>query len=157
MCVYYMHGQCPWRPEKDIRSPRAGLTESCYKLPCGCWKPNLGPLEGASIPNCRAISPIPKANVFKWTQHSPLFNNVKKNLQCPEKQTKNTIVQSLTIMRNIHACLQWKCSLIFILQKEKKKSASAWRVNAWVSEHSHRSRGRGNGIGNLQRRNQERI
>lgn len=39
MCVQYLQ-----RPGKDIRSPVAGVTEGC-ELQCGCWEPNLGPLE----------------------------------------------------------------------------------------------------------------
>lgn len=39
------HGmQCPWRPEEYIQSPTTGIIES-YELPCGCWEPNLVPLQ----------------------------------------------------------------------------------------------------------------
>jgi hypothetical protein len=33
---------------EDVGSPTTGATEE-YKLPCGCWDLNPGPLEGQSV------------------------------------------------------------------------------------------------------------
>ena len=38
----------PSVPEKDIRSPETGVTESC-ELPCGCWESNPGPLKEQAV------------------------------------------------------------------------------------------------------------
>ena len=38
-----VHVWCPQRPDNELRSPRAGVTDSCEPL-CGCWELNLGPL-----------------------------------------------------------------------------------------------------------------
>lgn len=40
----YKCTQYSQRPEVGIRSPGTGITED-YELPCGCWNPNLDPLQ----------------------------------------------------------------------------------------------------------------
>jgi hypothetical protein len=41
------HAWCPQRPEESIEFPEAGVT--FCELPCGCWEPNLGPLEEQKV------------------------------------------------------------------------------------------------------------
>lgn len=36
MYLYHVPAWCLWRPEKGIRSPRTGVTDSCESL-YGCW------------------------------------------------------------------------------------------------------------------------
>lgn len=43
VCMQVFHAWCLSRPEEVIRSPEAGLTESCER--CVCWELNTGPLE----------------------------------------------------------------------------------------------------------------
>jgi hypothetical protein len=44
MCLYPVHGWCPWRPEEGIGSPRTGVPDGNDPL-CGYWELNPGPLE----------------------------------------------------------------------------------------------------------------
>ena len=36
------------RLEEGVRSPATGVGGG-YELPCGCWEPNVGPLEEQSV------------------------------------------------------------------------------------------------------------
>ena len=42
--VHHMHAWCPQKSDKSIKSPETEVIDGC-KLPCECWKPNLGPLQ----------------------------------------------------------------------------------------------------------------
>lgn len=44
MCLNTQFEKCSWRPEKDIRSPRTGITDA-FQLPCGCQEQSQDPLE----------------------------------------------------------------------------------------------------------------
>lgn len=60
MCyVYHGCAWCQWRPEKIVRFIRTGVTHN-FKLPCGYWELNLGPLGAASAFNCLDVFPTLK-------------------------------------------------------------------------------------------------
>lgn len=45
MCVYNVHKSVPTEPRVSVRSLRTEL-QMVIKLPCGCWEPNPGSLQG---------------------------------------------------------------------------------------------------------------
>ena len=47
-----------WEVEEGTRSLRSRVIVGCGP-PCGCWEPNLGPLQEQSVPNYQAFSPAP--------------------------------------------------------------------------------------------------
>ena len=44
LCLDTMCAWCAWRPEEGAGSFGTGVTDD-GEPPCGCWMPNLGPLE----------------------------------------------------------------------------------------------------------------
>lgn len=43
--LYTCECRCPWRLEKDTRSLRAEVTDSCWATQHQCWETNPGPLQ----------------------------------------------------------------------------------------------------------------
>lgn len=45
-CLHDVYAPCAYLgpSEEGIGFPGAGVMDSC-ELPCGCWKPNLNPLQ----------------------------------------------------------------------------------------------------------------
>lgn len=48
VCLCTICMQCPWTSEDGVRSPGTGFTGGC-ELSCGCWDPNLGPLQEQQV------------------------------------------------------------------------------------------------------------
>lgn len=49
-CLHDVYAPCAYLgpSEEGIGFPGAGVMDSC-ELPCGCWKPNLNPLQEPQV------------------------------------------------------------------------------------------------------------
>lgn len=76
MCVYSVHKSVPTEPRVSVRSLRTEL-QMVIKLPCGCWEPNPGSLQGQQelLGSEPSLLPSSTCNAVVMWLYSRLFHS----------------------------------------------------------------------------------